>query len=161
MKFVKSLLMVLLICSIIASKSFAQQWEFERDTDPISDSQNIAAALAASSSFGYLMVRCLQQNLDVMIAWGTSEAFDPELADFGIEVITRLDQQDPVTGIWQPSSDLTSTFSLSPEAFIRRLSSHDQLVARTATTFGIATLIFDLTQTGPVVEEVLEVCSDD
>ncbi len=163
MKFVKSFLTIFAAYSIIASKSFAQEWEFERDTDPISDSQNVVAALAASlsSDFGDLAIRCLQNDLEVLIIWAPVEAFDSESADYGIDVITRLDQEDPITSTWQASSDLSATFSLRPEAFIRKLPNHDQLVARTTTTFGISTLIFDLTQAGPVVGEVFEACDTD
>lgn len=140
----------------------AQEWEIERETDPISDSQNIISGIAASSNLGYLSIRCLQQNLDAVIVWGQYESFDPEESYFGIEVTTRLDQLDPVTEIWQPSSDLSATLSFRPEAFIRELASHDRLVARaTTTTLGISTLTFDLTQAGPVVEEVLEACGYD
>lgn len=163
MNFVTSFLLVLSACSIIASKSYSQQWELERDTDLISDSQNILAGLDASNDYnGYIVIRCLQQVLEVLIGWGPPDSFDSEIAYYGIEVTTRLDQQDPVTDLWIPSSDLAATFGPRPEAFIRELASHDRLVARATTTLlGISTLTFDLTQAGPVVEEVLEACGYD
>ncbi len=63
MKFLTSLLMILSACTIITSKSFAQQWEVERNTDPITDSQNVIARLGASNDRnGFIVVQCVEQR---------------------------------------------------------------------------------------------------
>ena len=140
-------------------------WTIARETDPILDTTNITAQLRETGgkrslldTGKFLVLRCRERQLDTMIVWGTFGELGFS-SDSGVNVIIRFDALTPVTERWSRSTDYNATFSPHPSQFVRTLTQHQKLAARTRPADGgFLTAVFDLSEAIPVVQEVKAAC---
>ena len=173
----RSYCVLLILFQIILPQSVAQAetddslknstWIVKRETDPILDTTNIVATLRETgvkkSLFGdekLLIIRCRERNLDAFVVWGSFGTLGISWPDRPrSEVIVRFGSTVPKTERWIISTDSSATFAPKPDKFVKLLAQHKKIAVRThPTDGGSLTAVFDLSETTPVVYEVIAAC---
>lgn len=104
-------------------------WQVIVEVDPITDDTVLTAALESDAAFGSLnkptlILRCKAGMPELFISWGNF------LGD-ETSVTTRIDDQEPQTTSWSPSTDQSASFAHNPHDLLRSLRTSVKFSART------------------------------
>ena len=160
---------LLLLVAIPASADrpgLASQWSVARSVDAMFDTPTIVAVLPGllalpSSSLGSdavgpaLRLACAAGVLRVGLSLA-SPATSPSALSSSTVMLVRFDDMPPQ---WVRLERFESDLRASPARFLAQLRSHVTLALR-VDPLGTSplTVLFDLTQAAPVVDEVLDAC---
>jgi type VI secretion system protein VasI len=134
-------------------------WHIFIDKNPVDDTRTVHLGLQAGSEHSrgdetpLLIIRCKSNETDLYIVWHDylgSEAY----------VLTRIGDEKAETKEWSLSTKSEATiYPASPIAFIKKVMTHDQLIAEvTPYNENPVTLIFKTTGLVNAIKPVQETC---
>ena len=141
-------------------------WKVTRTVDPILDSPAVVATLPGrpgpgmASSEQSLRLACTDGTLRASIRWGATPdgewtGREPQQA----EVLVRFGEGAPVWQHWRRSAGKPVTEASEPGEFMKQLGAHPMVALRVyPSEERPVTVVFDLTEVKPVIEEVMGAC---
>ena len=141
-------------------------WKVTKTVDPILDSPAVVATLPGrpgpgmASSGQNLRLACTDGTLRASIRWGATPDREWTARDPGqAEVLVRFGESAPTWQHWRRPAGRPVTEASEPGAFMKHLGAHRTVALRVyPSEERPITVVFDLTEVKPVIEEVMGAC---
>jgi hypothetical protein len=118
------------VLSVAAPSTMAASgWSTLESKSPEDGSSQIGGALVVGDAA--LVLRCREQNTEA--AYSTKETY---LGGDAVTVRTRINADEPIKQVWQPSANSFAVFAPKPEEFIRSLPDNGRVFIRAITPNG-------------------------